>query len=76
MSTVIMSTVTLKNQNFLQRLFEGTVQYDYDKRIDDYNWYLLFTVQLIFYFILNAVLRKVVPPPGDIKDFKEKKKMK
>lgn len=49
---------------------------EYDIRIDDYNWYFFFFVSLLFYFAIHALARKYAPSPGDIKVFKEKKRLK
>ncbi|CDW75199.1 transmembrane protein [Stylonychia lemnae] len=63
------------SEGYLSNLFKGSKVYEYDTRIDEYNWYALFFIQLAFYFVLQAFARKFAPPPGDIKVFKEKKKM-
>ena len=55
--------------------FEGTTKYEYDRRIDDYNWHLIFFSWLIFYFALQGFVRKYAPGPGPIKIYQEKKKM-
>ena len=60
---------------YLQSLFKGTTVYAYDTRIDDYNWYLFFSVQFVFYFVLQALVRHFAPSPGDIKTFKEKRRL-
>ena len=56
-------------------MFQGTTVYEYDQRINDYNWYLYFFVVFIVYTTIHAVLRKVLTPPGDIREFEKKKKM-
>lgn len=66
---------SLSAQSMLQKLFKGHTVYEYDTRIDQYNWYALFLVQLVFYFLLQVIVRKFAPPPGDVKVFKEKNKM-
>ena len=50
--------------------------YEYDTRIDEENWYLIFFGTMLFYFIVQALGRKLAPVPGDVKVFKEKKRMK
>ncbi|CDW77088.1 transmembrane protein [Stylonychia lemnae] len=64
-----------QSSGYLKSIFRGTKIYDYDTRIDQYNWYALYIIQVAFYFTLQALVRKFAPPPGDIKVFKEKKKM-
>lgn len=56
-------------------MFEGSVKYEYDERIYEYNWYTVFFVQFVMYFILHALVRRFAPSPGDIKTFKEKKRI-
>lgn len=60
--------------NALQKLFEGETKYEYDARIDEYNWYLIFFVQFIGYFILQALVRKFAPSPGDLEKFRARKR--
>jgi len=72
---VIDSYGDVTTDTYLQSLFKGKTVYEYDTRIDDYNWYLLFTVQFAFYFLLQAFVRHFAPSPGDIKVFKEKRKL-
>ena len=43
--------------------------YMYDKRIDEYNWYMLFFVQMMFYFLVQFLVRAFSTGPGDIKKF-------
>lgn len=43
--------------------------YEYDTRIDDYNWYAIFFGSMLFYFMVQAVARVLAPSPGDIKGF-------
>ncbi|CDW79429.1 UNKNOWN [Stylonychia lemnae] len=62
--------------NFFQKMFKGSIQYEYDTRIDEYNWIAIFLVQFVAYFVAQALVRKLVPPPGDVKVFLEKKRMK
>ena len=54
---------------------KGTTHYDYDTRIDDYNWQLIFLANFGFYFIFHAALRKYLPEPGPRKVYEERKKM-
>jgi hypothetical protein len=64
-------------ESYLYRnYFAPKVQLPYDTRIDDYNWLLIFASQFIFYFFLHVCIRKFVPPPGDIKSFQERKRMR
>lgn len=56
-------------------LFKGSVHYDYDERIDEYNWVLIFAVQLVFYFVVQWGLRKWLPEPGTKKSFIERGKL-
>ena len=63
------------DKSYLHRLFEGNIQYDYDKRINDYNWHIIFIVQLLLYFWLQALIRKLVAEPGPWKQFPDAKKM-
>ena len=65
-----------KGSYLYRNFFASSKQHDYDTRIDDYNWYLIFGSQLTFYFVLNAVLRKTIPPPGKIEEFKARNKMR
>jgi hypothetical protein len=58
------------------RLARSETFYEYDKRIDEYNWYLIAAIQVVFYFVVHICARKFVPPPGDFKTFVEKKKTK
>ena len=48
----------------------------YDERIDQYNWYLIFGIQFIGYFIAHALIRRLVPEPGPKEDFIKRKKMR
>ena len=50
--------------------------YEYDTRIDEHNWYLIFFGTMLFYFAIQALARVFAPPPGDIKVFIEKKRLK
>jgi hypothetical protein len=54
---------------------KGNTHYDYDSRIDDYNWKLIFLANFWFYFIFHATLRKYLPEPGPRKVYEERKKM-
>jgi hypothetical protein len=54
---------------------KGTTHYDYDTRIDEYNWKLIFLTNFGFYFIFHAALRKYLPEPGPRKVYEERKKM-
>ena len=55
--------------------FKGTTKYDYDTRIDYYNWLMIFSANLAFYFVFHALLRKFLPEPGPRKVYEEKKRM-
>ena len=57
------------------QVFKGTTKYEYDKRIDDYNWYVIFQANLAFYFAFHASLRRFLREPGPKKIYEEKKKM-
>jgi hypothetical protein len=57
-------------------MFYPRVKYEYDTRIDEYNWVLIIFIQFIFYFVLQVLVRIFVPEPGDIKTFRERKKLK
>lgn len=50
--------------------------YDYDKRIDDYNWLVILGAQVIFYFVLHGFVRLLAPTPGKKEDFINRKKLK
>ena len=54
---------------------KGTIAYEYDKRIDDYNWWIIFFLNFGFYFVFHALLRKYLPEPGPKKLYEEKKRM-
>lgn len=53
-------------------MFESKNRHEYDARISDYNWYALFAVQFVGYFIAQWVIRKVAPSPGKLEDFKKR----
>ncbi len=55
--------------------FKANAVYQYDERIDDYNWILIFMTNLVFYFMLQYLLRRFLPEPGPIKHYIEKKKL-
>ena len=60
---------------FLYRTyFAPTNKLPYDTRIDDYNWFLIFLAQVVFYFFLHLAIRAFIPPPGDIRKYQETKK--
>lgn len=68
---------TPDQETYLYRnYFASSVKLEYDKRIDEYNWFLIFGVQFVFYFFLHIAIRTFIPPPGDVKVYKEKKKMR
>ena len=54
--------------------FKGSVQYEYDTRIDEYNWYMMFAANLLFYVVLQLAVRKLVPEPAPKEQFIQKKK--
>lgn len=54
---------------------KGTTEYDYDTRIDDYNWPTIFMANLAFYFVFQYLLRTYLPEPGPKKHYIEKKKL-
>ncbi len=58
-----------------ESIFKGTTKYEYDTRIDDYNWVLIFFANLAFYFAFHAALRRFLPEPGPRKVYEEKKRM-
>eukprot|EP00347_Sterkiella_histriomuscorum_P002553 403367705 len=60
--------------NFFQKYFEGTIRYEYDERIDEYNWPLIIFVQFIAYFIMQYLARRFAPSPGTLESFKAKKR--
>jgi hypothetical protein len=59
---------------FLYQYVEGSIKYDYDTRIDEYNWILHFLAHLSFYFILQALFRTFAPGPGKFEDFVKQKR--
>ena len=38
------SDQSVHSDGYLKSLFKGSTKYEYDTRIDEYNWWLLFTV--------------------------------
>lgn len=64
------STIQIDNRSWLYKnFFEGSVKYEYDTRIDEYNWPAIFLAFLTFYFAMHAALRKLVAEPGPKKIF-------
>ena len=64
-----------EGKTWIQKLIYPKQKFEYDTRIDEYNWYMIFFTQFAFYFILQILVRRYAPEPGDIKVFREKKKM-
>ena len=63
-------TIEQDNRSLLYKnFFEGSIKYEYDTRIDEYNWRVIFFLVLFFYFTLHAVIRKYIPEPGPKKEY-------
>jgi len=57
-------------------VFKGSVEYSYDERIKQYNWYLILGVQIAFFFVLHVLVRLLAPSPGTKEDFINRKKLR
>jgi hypothetical protein len=44
--------------------FKGSVQYEYDYRIEEYNWPLIFGMFLGFYCLALVLAKRFVAEPG------------
>jgi len=55
---------------------ETETDYTYDPAIDQVNWLSVFLGFFAFYIFVGALARTKAPPPGDIKAFKERKRIK
>lgn len=49
--------------------------YDYDSRIDEYNWILIFFIFILFYIMVYVAARVFAPEPGKRKDFEKRNAM-
>ena len=49
--------------------------YEYDTRIDEYNWTLVFILFFIFYVMVYVAARLFAPEPGNRKDFEKRNAM-
>jgi hypothetical protein len=49
--------------------------YEYDTRIDEYNWYIVFMGFFMFYVIIYVAARVYAPEPGNRKDFEKRNAM-
>jgi p-aminobenzoyl-glutamate transporter AbgT len=65
-----------KGTYLYRNYFSSSVQHEYDTRIDEYNWYMIFGSQFVLYIALNWAFRKFLPPPGKYEDFKARKKIR
>ena len=54
-------------------MFEGKVKYEYDTRIDEFNWIIYFIVNFSFYILLFEFLKKYCTLPRPLKEYEEKK---
>ena len=56
--------------------FKGSVDYHYDERIKEYNWYAILGIQVAFFFALHILVRLLAPSPGNKEDFISRKKLR
>ena len=58
------SELTYNRDTWAKRVFMSDTIYEYDERIQEYNWFLVFFYFLIFYIVLSVIFRWTIPEPG------------
>ena len=56
-------------------MWEGSTKYEYDTRINEWNWPMYLLSQVAFYYLLFLLVMKFSKPPRALKEYQEKKIM-
>jgi hypothetical protein len=70
------STLSAGSTWLYEHWFKSSVNFAYDERIKEYNWYLVLGAQVVFFFVLHVLVRLLAPSPGLKEDFIGRKKLR